>query len=191
MSLLEANIAEARACLAGLAELGGAVDRAAALLCDTVGGGGTVLIGGNGGSAADAMHFSTELICRFERDRRPYRSICMNASGGDLTAIANDYTYADVFTRQVRAFAGPGDLVVGISTSGNSPNVVAALQTARETGAASIALLGRDGGDARGLATVDLCVDGPTTARIQEAHQLLIHTLCGLVEQRDGGVSHP
>ena len=182
MSRLEENIEEARACFAGLIALSDGVDRAVALIADTVCGGGVVLTGGNGGSAADAMHFSTELICRFERERRPYRSICMNASGGDLTAISNDYTYADVFARQVHAFAAAGDLVIGLSTSGNSPNVVAALKAARQTGAASIALLGRDGGDARGLATLDLCVDGPTTARVQEAHQLLIHTLCGAVE---------
>ena len=186
MSLLRDNIAECVAVLEGLAALEPAVDRAADLLAGVVRAGGVVTAAGNGGSAADAMHFMTELVCRFERERRAFPAICLNASGGDLTAIANDFTYDAVFARQVEAFNGPGSLFVGITTSGKSPNVLAALHAAKDRGAATLALLGRDGGDAAGVADVELCVAGPTTARIQEAHQLLIHTLCGAVERAVG-----
>ena len=186
MSLLEDNVDAAVATLEGLRGLRDAVDAAAELLVRTLTGGGLVVTGGNGGSAADAMHLATELVCRFERQRRGYPALCMNASGGDLTAIANDFAYERVFARQVEAFCGPGDLVVLLSTSGTSPNVRLALEEAKARGAASLTLLGRDGGAAAGLATVELCVPGTSTARIQEAHKVLIHTLCGLVEARVG-----
>ena len=182
MSLLEDNVDQAIATFERLRGMTPNLEAAAASLTDTLARGGLVATGGNGGSAADAMHLATELVCRFEKQRRAYPALCMNSSGGDLTAIANDFDYDRVFERQVEAFCGPGDLVVLLSTSGNSPNVVRGLEAASSCGAASLALLGRDGGRAAGLADVELRVEGNSTARIQEAHKLLIHTLCGLVE---------
>jgi len=129
-----------------------------------------VLACGNGGSAADAAHLTTEFVCRFVENRDAYPAICLNAHGGDMTAIGNDYTFDELFARQVQAFDQPGDALVALTTSGNSANIVRALEQAKASGVASVALLGRDGGACKGLADVELCVPGGVTARIQEAH---------------------
>jgi D-sedoheptulose 7-phosphate isomerase len=160
------------------------VERAAEIIGDTLLAGGQVLVAGNGGSAADAADFATEFACRFAAERRPYPALNLSACGSLLTATANDYGVAEIFARPVRAFGRQGDVFVGITTSGNSANLLAALTAARERGLATIALLGRDGGQARGQAQVELIVPGEATARIQEAHKFLLHTICELIEPR-------
>lgn len=154
----------------------------AELLVATLKRGNKVLVCGNGGSAADAMHFATELVCRFEKPRRHLPGICLNASASDLTAFSNDFSYEEVFSRQLEAFAVAGDLLVVFTTSGKSSNIVEALKVANSSALRSIALLGRDGGPCAGMATVELIVPSETTARVQEAHKLLIHAFCGAVD---------
>ena len=152
-------------------------------------GGHKLLVCGNGGSAADGSDFSTEFACRFVGDRRPYPAINLASSESLITAIGNDYSYDEIYARQVRGFANAGDVLVAISTSGNSKNILRALEEARRMDVKSIALLGRDGGAARGLASVELIVPQHTTARIQEAHKFLLHVLCEMIEgnlARDG-----
>ena len=183
-SLLHDNIEAAAATLRRLTPLDAAVREAAEALGSALRGGHQLLACGNGGSGADAAHLTTEFVCRFTTDRRPYPALCLNAHGGDLTAIGNDYDFEQVFSRQVEAFGRPGDVLMAFTTSGRSPNVTAALRAARRREVTSIALLGRGGGDCRGLADIELVVpDTEATARIQEAHQLLLHTICELVER--------
>lgn len=146
--------------------------------------GNKLLICGNGGSAADAAHISTEFVCRFKEDRRPYPAIALNVDGGLLTAISNDYDYQDAFSRQVQAFAQPGDVLIVISTSGKSRNLLDALEEARRRDVRSIALLGRTGGFTKGAAEIEIIVEGADTARIQEAQKFLLHVLCELLEER-------
>jgi D-sedoheptulose 7-phosphate isomerase len=124
------------------------------------------------------------MVVRFDQDRRPYPALCLATSGGDLTAIANDYAFAEVFARQVEAFGRPGDVLVAISTSGRSENVRRAIEVARGKEVKTIAFLGKDGGPTKGLADVELLVASSATARIQEAQKVLIHTLCQRVEER-------
>ena len=143
-----------------------------------------VLICGNGGSAADAAHFATELVVRFAKDRRAQPAICLASDGGVLTAAANDYGFDEIFARQVAAFGQPGDALICLTTSGKSKNIVRALQEAKARKLKTIALLGRDGGSTIGVADVDLLVRSDSTARIQEAHQLLLHVLCEIIEAR-------
>ena len=133
---------------------------------------------------ADGADVATEYACRFSKDRAPYPAINLAACGSLITATGNDYGFEEVFARGVRAFGGAGDVFVGITTSGNSPNIIAALRAARELGVQTIALLGRDGGAARGLADVELIVPGTATARIQEAHKFLLHVICETVDER-------
>ena len=154
------------------------------VLADCLKYGGKVMACGNGGSAADACHLATELLCRFEQERRALPAISLTADGSFLTAAGNDYAFERVFSRQVEGLARAGDVLVVFSTSGNSPNILLALRMAREKGIKSVALLGRDGGKAAGLADVEIIVPDPVTARIQEAHQRIIHLLCGVVERR-------
>lgn len=160
------------------------LDRAAESVAAAFQSGRKLLACGNGGSATDAAHLTAEFVCRYERDRRALPAFTLTMNGGDITAIANDYGYDRVFARQVEALGGPGDVLLAMSTSGNSPNIIAALEQARRQELVTIALLGRDGGRARGLADVELLVAGPDTARIQETHKLLIHTLVEDVERR-------
>jgi D-sedoheptulose 7-phosphate isomerase len=158
------------------------IERIAAQACDTLLAGRLVLTCGNGGSATDAQHLAEELIGRFRGNRRALPAVALTADTAALTCIANDFGYEQVFARQVEALARPGDLLVCFSTSGNSPNIVAALQAARARGAQSVALLGKDGGAARGLADLALIVASDDTARIQEAHLQVLHYICEVVE---------
>ena len=144
--------------------------------------GGKLLVCGNGGSAADGADFATEYTCRFIRDRKAYPAINLAACGSLLTAVGNDYGYEHTFARQVEAFGKPGDVLVVITTSGNSENVRLALGAARAAGVHSVALLGKDGGKCKGLADVELIVPSNVTARIQEGHKFLLHSLCEQVE---------
>ena len=182
-NLLQTNIEASIAQLRALKALEAPLLEAAQMVERCLRDGHKLLLCGNGGSAADAAHIATEFVCRYQRDRRAYPAICLSDSGSTLTATGNDYDFKTIFARQVEAFGRDGDVLIALSTSGRSPNVVAALEQARRQQLASIALLGHDGGAARGLASLDLVVPGCVTARIQEAHKLLLHTLCEMVEQ--------
>jgi D-sedoheptulose 7-phosphate isomerase len=156
--------------------------RAAGLVTACLTSGNKLLLCGNGGSAADAAHIATEFACRFQGDRRPYPAISLVSDGGLLTAIGNDYTFNDVFARQVRAFGKAGDVLIALTTSGNSRNVLFAIEEARRVGARVIAMLGKDGGFTKGAADVEILIPGDVTARIQEAQKFLLHVMCELVE---------
>jgi phosphoheptose isomerase len=179
------------ATLNALRPLQPALEQAALLVQNCLLKGGKLLVCGNGGSAADTADFATEFACRFVSDRNPFPALNLTACGSLTTAIGNDYGFEQLFARQIRGFGKPGDILVGLTTSGNSPNILAALSEARTAGLHSIALLGRDGGLARGLASVELIVPSHTTARIQEAHKFLLHTLCELVEPSLQNASKP
>ncbi len=147
--------------------------------------GGKILVCGNGGSAADAQHFAAELVNRFEIERPGLPAIALTTDSSALTSIANDYAFEQVFARQLRALGRPDDVLVAISTSGNSPNVMMAIQTARELGLITVALTGRDGGRMAGQLgdqDIEIRVNAVATARIQEVHILIIHCLCDLVD---------
>jgi phosphoheptose isomerase len=146
--------------------------------------GNKLLVCGNGGSAADAAHFATEFVVRFVKDRPAYPAICLAADGGLLTAAGNDYGFDEIFARQVGGLGRAGDVLICLTTSGNSKNVTRALEEAKTRKLRTIAFLGRDGGSTAGVADVDLLVPGDSTARIQEAHKLLLHVLCETVEAR-------
>ena len=177
------NIEQAIEVFRSLSFLQREIEAASLLVSEALTSGHKLLACGNGGSAADAAHLTTEFVCRFDGDRQPYPAICLATHGGDLTAIGNDYEFEDIFSRQVQAFAQSGDVLVVFSTSGNSENVRRALVTATEKGAKSVALLGRDGGSCAGLASIELIVRSTVTARIQEAQKLLLHTVCEMVEE--------
>jgi D-sedoheptulose 7-phosphate isomerase len=145
--------------------------------------GGKILACGNGGSAADAQHFAAELVGRYHEERPALAAVALTSDGAILTCLANDYEYDRVFARQVEALGRPGDLLLAISTSGRSPSVLRALETARTRGLATAALLGRDGGSALPLADVAVVVDDEETARIQEGHAVLIHLLCEALDR--------
>ena len=137
--------------------------------------GNKLLTCGNGGSAADALHLSEELVGRYKVDRRALPSICLNSDVTALTCIANDYGYDQIFARQIAALGNPGDIVVGFTTSGNSPNVIAAFQQASDLGLLTILLSGSLGGQAAGTCDHEILVPSTTTARIQEVHTLILH----------------
>jgi D-sedoheptulose 7-phosphate isomerase len=181
-TILAALTEHRRVADAMIASLVPSIDAAGALLVARLLAGGKVLAFGNGGSAADAQHFVAELVGRYRRERRALPAIALTVDPSIVTAISNDYGFDDVFARQVRAHARPGDLAFGLSTSGNSENVCRALDAAREAGAGTVALTGGSGG--RMTAAADLCVVVPSaeTPRIQEAHIAILHILCDLVD---------
>jgi D-sedoheptulose 7-phosphate isomerase len=153
------------------------------LLVETFNRGGKLLVMGNGGSAADAQHFVAEIVGRFKMERRGLPAIALSTDTSILTAIGNDYGFDKVFHRQVEALASPGDLVVGISTSGNSPNVLQALELAREKGCRTVGLLGKDGGTVKDVCDLALIVPTNDTPRVQEVHITIIHIVCDLLEK--------
>ena len=183
-SVLTSNIKDLRALLVQVQILDARVQLAAEALGNALVSGRKLLACGNGGSAADAAHLTTEFVCRFNKDRKPYPAIALTAHGGDLTAIGNDYDFHDLFARQVEAFGSPGDVLFAFTTSGRSENVRRALIAAEARQMRTIAFLGKDGGRCLGLADIDLLVESQTTARIQEMHKLLLHTVCEIVEPR-------
>lgn len=144
--------------------------------------GGKLIAFGNGGSAADAQHFAAELVGRYRADRQAIAAVALTTDTSALTAIANDYGFHEVFARQLAAIGQPQDVVVAFSTSGNSPNVLRALECARELRVPRIGFTGRGGGKMRGLVDICLCVPSDSVARIQEAHILLVHILAGMIE---------
>lgn len=162
-----------------------AVVRAAEVIRAALAAGRKVLAFGNGGSAADAQHLTTELVGRFQKERVGFPAIALTADTSLLTSLANDYGFEQVFARQVEALGEAGDVAVAISTSGLSPNVVAALAAARKLGLQTIAMTGRDGGEAGRLAEVHINVPDDCTARVQEVHITLIHAICEIVEWGD------
>lgn len=158
--------------------------RCVELLVTALAGGKKILIAGNGGSAADAQHFAAELVGRFLKERRALPAIALTTDSSILSAVANDYGFEQVFARQVEALASAGDVVIGISTSGNSTNILTALASARLSGCVTIALLGRDGGVIAPCVDLPLIVNCSETPHIQEAHVTIIHLLCLLVEEK-------
>jgi D-sedoheptulose 7-phosphate isomerase len=181
--LFLAQLEASCAVIQSLAAQAALVERIAARVRDTVLGGHLLLTCGNGGSATDAQHLAEELVARYRANRRALPALALTADSAVLTCIGNDFGFEQVFARQVEGLARPGDLLVCFSTSGNSPNIVAALHAARVRGAGSIALLGKDGGAARGLADLALVVASDDTARVQEAHLQVLHYICEVVEQ--------
>ncbi len=165
-----------------LARMRPGVLRAAELMRRALHGGRKVLFFGNGGSAADAQHWAAELSGRYRRERPGLAGLALTTDTSALTAIANDYGFERVFARQVEALALPGDVAVGVSTSGRSPNVRQALETARAMGCATVAVLGRDGGDIAPAADIALVYDATETPRIQEFHTVIGHLLCALAD---------
>lgn len=179
---LDSSLAATIKTLDSLKDIRAEIDRAGTLILETLRGGKKLLICGNGGSAAEAQHFSTELVGRYFKNRRSLPAIALNADGSLITCIGNDYGFDAAFSRQIEGLAQPGDLVVGITSSGNSGNILAALQTAKTLGLNSISFLGRGGGKAKGLATVDLIIPGDSGRTAQEAHLFLIHHFCDLID---------
>jgi D-sedoheptulose 7-phosphate isomerase len=176
------SLDESIANLASLRELEGCLRSAAAQCLASLQSGGKLLICGNGGSAAEAMHLTGELVGRYKTERRPLAAITLGTDPALFTCIGNDYCYDEIFSRQVRALGRPADVLIVFSTSGRSANVLRALQAAREIHIKTIAFLGRDGGPALSLADEALVVPHTDTARIQEGHQFLMHTLMDLIE---------
>ena len=182
--ILKSAIGAATTTLQSIVDLESQVAKAADLIVDCLTNGKKVLACGNGGSAADAADFCTELACRFVEDRRPYPAMNLSQGGSLLTATGNDYGFEEIFARQVHAFGASGDVLIAISTSGKSKNIRRAIEEARDRKLKTIALLGRDGGSVAGIADIDLIVKGDSTARIQEAHKFILHVLCEICEAR-------
>jgi len=182
--ILKNAVAAATKTLQSLVDLDAHLAKAADLIEQCLRAGNKLLVCGNGGSASDAAHFATEFVVRFMKNRPAYPAICLTGDGGLLTAAGNDYGFDEIFARQVAAFGLPGDVLICLTTSGNSRNVKRALEEAKARKLKTIAFLGRDGGSTIGLADVDLLVASDSTARIQEAHKLILHVLCETVESR-------
>jgi D-sedoheptulose 7-phosphate isomerase len=158
------------------------IEAGSELISATIKNGNKVLIAGNGGSAADAQHIAAELTGRFVKERKPLPGIALTTDTSAITAIANDYGYDFVFSRQLEALAQPGDLFIGISTSGNSQGIINAFQAAQKLNCKTIGLSGKDGGKMKGICDVNIVVPSNTTARIQEMHILIGHILCKAVD---------
>lgn len=174
----EDSIATKRKALAVMpAEVNKAID----LMYQSLMSGGKILACGNGGSAADAQHFAAELVGRFERERQELAAIALTTDSSIMTAVGNDYSFEEIFSKQVRGLGKAGDVLLGISTSGNSKNVILAIEAAHQKGMSVVAFTGKDGGKIAGIlkaGDVHLCVPADRTARIQETHLLLLHCLC-------------
>jgi D-sedoheptulose 7-phosphate isomerase len=168
--------------LPALSAMSSTVDAIGHAMADCWRGGGKVMFAGNGGSAADAMHFAEELVVRFQKNRRALAAIAM-CDPTVLTCVGNDFGYDRVFSRQIEALGKPGDLFVAISTSGNSGNIILAVEAARKAGMKIVGFLGRDGGTLAGLCDLELIAPGDNTARIQEAHKLAFHALCVWIDE--------
>lgn len=182
---IKTQLAQHRALISTIEDtMAAAIAEAATTLADALATGHKLLVCGNGGSAADAQHFAAEIIGRFKLERAALPAIALTTDSSVLTAIGNDYGFDAVFSRQVEGLGLPGDVVFGISTSGNSPNVLAALAKASQLGCRTVALLGRDGGSIKSVADHALIVPSTDTPRIQEGHVTIIHIICDLVEQR-------
>jgi D-sedoheptulose 7-phosphate isomerase len=191
MTTFDTMIRDHQECIGLLAGMRDVIDGAARSLAAVIGNGGRIFVCGNGGSAADAQHFAAELIGRFEKERRPFPAIALTTDTSILTAVTNDYAYASVFTRQLGGLAGRGDALVGISTSGNSENIVSAMDLARELGLERVVLCGRDGGRLRKRADHVIIAPSDNTARIQEAHILILHYFAAVIEEMNSEEVRP
>jgi len=181
MSLAASQQATIRA-LEGLTALQPEIARAGDLIVRALQAGRKIIACGNGGSAAEAQHLTTELVGRYFKNRRSLPAVALSADGTLVTCIGNDYGYDQVFARQIEGLARPGDVVVVLTSSGNSPNILLALDAAKKLGLDTIALLGRGGGQAKGRATVEIVVPGDSGAAAQECHLFLIHHFCDRVD---------
>jgi D-sedoheptulose 7-phosphate isomerase len=161
-----------------------AVLNAVDIICSSLAAGGQLLIAGNGGSAADAQHIAAELTGRFLRERQPFRALALHVNTSSLTAIGNDYGYEHVFARELSAHARPGDVFLAITTSGNSQNILRAIEAARKSKAMVVGLTGESGGQMRARCDLCICVPSKSTARIQEMHITIGHAICQLLEER-------
>lgn len=184
MSQFQKSLASAIETFQALPPLQPLLERAADAACEALLAGNKLLFCGNGGSASDSAHLATEFTCRFKEDRRPYPAMAFTVDAGLLTAIGNDYEFTEIFSRQVAAFGKPGDVLIVLTSSGKSRNILAALEEARRRGVKTIAFLGKGGGFTKGAADIELIVPGAETARIQEAQKFLLHVLCEIVEER-------
>ena len=163
--------------------LSGQILKVARTIRDCLSNGGKLLLMGNGGSAADCQHIAAELIGRFKKERKAIPALALTVDSSSLTALGNDYGFDTIFARQVEALAAPNDAVLGISTSGNSKNVILGLNTARELGAKTIGLMGNDGGSMKDSVDIGIIVPSDDTARIQEVHISIGHIICEIIEQ--------
>ena len=168
----------------GLPKLTDEVSKAIDLICTSLAAGGLLLVAGNGGSAADAQHIAAELTGRFQRERQPLRAMALHGNTSALTAIGNDYGYEHVFARELLAHARPGDILLAISTSGNSPNILRAIEVARKHKVGVIGLTGESGGKMQSICDLCLRVPSKSTARVQEMHITIGHAICELLEER-------
>jgi D-sedoheptulose 7-phosphate isomerase len=184
MSHFQSSLNALQEVLSSLNPLQADLEKAAAAAGDALLAGNKLMFCGNGGSASDSAHLATEFTCRFKEDRRPYPAMAFTVDAGLMTAIGNDYDFTEVFARQVAAFGKAGDVLVVLTTSGKSRNILSALEEARRRGITTIAFLGKGGGFTKGAADIELVVPGVETARIQEAQQFLLHVLCEIVEER-------
>jgi len=178
--LVEESVKTQKSISGGMSEK---IESAAKAILKSLASGGKVLIFGNGGSAADSQHFAAELVGRFKKERAPLAAIALTVNTSALTAIANDYGYDVVFARQIEALGKKGDIAIGLSTSGNSKNVIEALRKARKLGMATIGLLGRDGGKIKNECDIAIVVPSNDTPRTQEAHITIIHILCEIIDE--------
>jgi len=181
--IIARTISDLTELLPKLSALEPALSRLAHAMLETWNRRGKVLIAGNGGSAADAMHFAEELVVRFQKNRRALAAIALT-DPTVVTCAANDLGYDQVFARQIEAFGNEGDIFIALTTSGNSPNMLRAIEAAKERKLLTAGFLGRSGGQARGLCDIELIVPSPITARVQEAHKVLYHALCEWIEER-------
>jgi D-sedoheptulose 7-phosphate isomerase len=165
------------------------VEQTGEILAARLANGGKLLTCGNGGSAADALHLSEELVGRFDQNRRSLAAICLSADAPLLTCIANDFGFDAVFARQVEGLGRPGDALVAFSSSGNSANLVAALKLGRQNGLTTVSILGKTGGHCKGLAEHEIIVPSQTTARVQEVHTFILHAWLTIIENKLGLVS--
>lgn len=181
-TFIASRIEQSARAVAALTLQSAVIERIGQAVRDCFARGGHVYTCGNGGSAAEAMHLSEELIGKYQRARRPYPAVCLNADPTAITCIANDYGYENIFSRQVEALGRKGDVLVGFSTSGESPNVLKAFQTAQSRGVVTIGMLGKSGGKCAAACDIALVIDHQATETIQECHQVVLHLILEAVE---------
>ena len=187
--IFKKNITEHKKVLDELISLEHSIDEVINTIVNSIKNGGKLIICGNGGSASDAQHMSAEFTGRFLKDRDPIPAISLNTDTSAITCIANDYSYNEIFSRQLKAIGQKGDCLIAITTSGNSPNVINCVDMAANMNIQSILLSGMGGGKLSGLANLEIIVNSDSTARIQEMHILILHTICEGVEIRLGYVN--
>jgi D-sedoheptulose 7-phosphate isomerase len=181
--IIEKSLKESIEARNGLLEIIPLIEKAARIIWDSLSRGGKIILLGNGGSAADAQHIAAEMVGRFEHEHAPIPAVALTTNSSILTALSNDFCYDDIFVRQMMALLLPEDVVVAISTSGKSKNVIASVEFARSWGARVVSLTGKSGGDLKNISDVCLAMPSERTARVQECHILVGHILCELIEK--------